>query len=130
MARILVVEDDDSFRRMLREMLEVAGHLVSEAENGDVGLAVYKKEPADLVVLDIFMPGKEGIETIIELRHHDPQAKVLAISGGGRHGHLQYLDQALQLGAQRRLAKPFSRDDFLQTVEELLEMEVAAPADG
>jgi len=120
MARILIMDDDDRFRKMLREMLEVAGYEVLEAPDGEVGTKLYREDPADLIILDIFMPEKEGIETVIELKRDFPDVKIIAISAGGRMGQLDYLDKAKSLGALKSLAKPFDRQEMLDAIEELL----------
>ena len=122
MARILIIEDDHGFRKMLREMLEIAGYTVEEAPDGKIGMELYQKEenPADLIITDIFMPVKEGIEIIMELRHDDPDVKIIAISGGGKSGKLSYLKIAKDLGAQRCLVKPFTRKELLEAAKELL----------
>jgi len=121
MARILIMDDDDRFRKMLREMLEVAGYEVLEAPDGEVGTKLYREDPADLIILDIFMPEKEGIETVIELKRDFPDVKIIAISAGGRLGRLDYLDEAKALGALKSLAKPFDRQEMLEAIDELLE---------
>lgn len=123
MARILVMEDDDGFREMLREMLEIAGHEVVEASDGEVGLKLYRKEPTDLIIIDIFMPSKDGLEAIIELNRNYPDVKIIAISGGGKRGDLTFLDASLTFGANRKFAKPFERQELLQAIRELLDQD-------
>jgi len=120
MARILIMEDNDGFRTMLQEMVAHAGYEVVEAADGAVGMELYRKEPYDLVILDIFMPEKEGIETIIDLRRDYPDVKIIAISGGGRGRDLQYLKIARDFGAQKTLAKPFERQELLAAIQELV----------
>jgi CheY-like chemotaxis protein len=88
MARILIIEDDDHCRELLRLMLEPAGHAVVDACNGREGLARYRAAPTDVVVLDLFMPEQEGLETIQALRREYPTVKIIAISGGDRTGTL------------------------------------------
>ena len=121
MARILIVDDDHQFRKMLRMMLEKGGHEILEAPDGKVGVALYRKDPTDLIISDIFMPHQEGLQTIKELRQDFPDAKIIAISGGGRVKGFDYLDDAELFGANRTLAKPFTSQDLLQAVGELLE---------
>src|SRR5262245_42634294 len=123
MAKILVVEDDAQMRLLLRRALEAAGHQVVDAENGAKGLKRFGESHADLVVTDIIMPDKEGIQTIIELKQSDPQIKVLGISGGGRTENLEFLRIAKKSGADRVMAKPFRTADFVKTVAELLAQE-------
>ena len=83
MSKILVLEDDAKLSEVLRETLEAAGHEVTEAPDGDVGLKQFKLAPADLVIADIFMPEKDGLEVIRELKSDFPDVKIIAISGGG-----------------------------------------------
>ena len=120
MGRILVVEDDKAVRELLREILERAGHEVMEAINGQEAITQYKTHPADLIITNILMPEKEGLETIQELRRDDPDIKIIAISGGGRIGPADYLDIAKRFGAKRTFSKPFNRKDLLKAVDELL----------
>jgi CheY-like chemotaxis protein len=121
MANILLVEDEEQLRSMLRIVLKSAGHAVEEAGNGREALELYSKSPADLIVTDIVMPDKEGIETIITLRESYPDVKIIAMSGGGRTGAQNYLELAKKLGANHVLAKPFSPGDFLDVVNMVLE---------
>lgn len=120
MALILVVDDDDQFRSMLRRTLERGGYEVLDAPNGKEGTRLYGERPADLVITDILMPEKEGIQTIMELRHDFPEVKILAISGGGKVRPDEYLFMAKNFGAQRTLAKPFEQKELLEAVVELL----------
>jgi CheY-like chemotaxis protein len=121
MGRILIVEDDKSVRELLREILRRAGHEVVAAGNGKEALAQYKQSPADLIITNILMPEKEGLETIQELRREDPDIKIIAISGGGQIGPADYLEVARRFGAMRTFSKPFDRKELLKAVDELLE---------
>ena len=120
MSRILVIDDDDTVRLSVRLALEDAEHQVDEAPDGAAGLERLKIQPADLVVTDIFMPEKEGLETIDEIRRDYPEIKIIAISGGGRIEPQDYLETARQLGADRALLKPFDIQLLVDTVDELL----------
>ncbi len=120
LARILVADDDECMRSVLREMLERAGYEVMEASNGIIAMILQKENPADLVITDILMPEKEGIETILELKRDFPEVKIIAISGGGRGGSEEYLAIAGKMGAETTLAKPFMRKELLKAVRELL----------
>lgn len=120
MASILVIDDETGVRDSLRQMLESAGHFVREAQNGLVGLRLFQAERPDLVVTDIIMPDMEGIETIRTIRAQAPDARILAISGGGRMGNVDFLSVAQRLGADSVLQKPFEVDEFLAKVSELL----------
>jgi len=117
---VLVIEDDDAVRRLLRRHLVAAGYEVREATNGAVGLAAYRQQPSDLIITDIVMPETEGLETIRELRRVNPEVKIIAISAaaGGRADG--YLDTAMQFGASRILSKPFTGADLLSVVAEVL----------
>ena len=121
MGRIMVVEDDPSVRELLREILKRAGHDVIAAGNGKEAIALYKKSPADLIITNILMPEKEGLETIQELRRENPDIKIIAISGGGQIGPADYLEIARRFGAMRTFSKPFDRKELLKAVDELLE---------
>ena len=123
MARILVIEDDAQVRAMLRQMLERAGYEVVEAPDGRAGVRLYRQEKADLIITDLIMPEKEGIETITELRRDFPDVKIIAISGGGRIAPEVYLRMARSLGALRTFAKPIERKEIIETVQELLHNE-------
>ncbi|HTL66593.1 MAG TPA: response regulator [Lacunisphaera sp.] len=121
MAHILVIDDDALLREVLRLGLERFGHQVSEARDGRSGLAVQQARPVDLVITDILMPGMEGLETILELRRHYPQVKIIAISGGGLGRAGDYLTMAAKFGAHRVVSKPFSMTRLAELVTELLE---------
>ena len=121
MPLILIIDDDDQLRGMLREMLERAGYEVADAPNGKEGIRLYRENPADLVVTDLIMPEKEGIETIIELRREFPDVKIIAMSGGGTIEAEKYLRMAKGLGAVRTLTKPIERKELLEAVRELID---------
>lgn len=115
---ILVVDDEIKIRDVLRTVLERTGYQVTEAADGLEGLRLYKEKDIDVVVTDIIMPEKGGIDLIMDLRRDFPGVKIIAISGGGMGG-ISYLDIALGVGADRAIGKPFVLDDFLEAVEEL-----------
>lgn len=121
MARILIIDDEDQPRRMLQQVLMRAGYEVVEARDGNEGLQCFREAPTDVIITDILMPEKEGLETIIDLRRAFPTVKIIAISGGGRTGNLNFLDIAKRLGAQRTLQKPFDLQDMLGAVSDLLQ---------
>ena len=116
MAKILIVEDDDEVRDVLKTLLQEEGHELFEASDGNQAIEQFRQTPADLVILDIVLPDKEGLETIIDLRRTHPNVKIMAMSGGGRTSPQDYLDMAKRLGAVEVIAKPFSIDDFLRCV--------------
>ncbi|RMF61486.1 MAG: response regulator [Calditrichaeota bacterium] len=122
MARILIIDDDPQIRTMLRMMLEREGHEVTEAPDGVVGVQEYRKAPFDIVITDLLMPEKEGIETIMELKRDYPDVKIIAISGGGQHlGADNFLRLAQKIGAQYSLRKPFQRAVLIEMIDKLLE---------
>jgi DNA-binding response OmpR family regulator len=123
MPRILVIDDDDQVRLMLQIALEKSGFEVLTAENGKIGLAMFREQSADLIVTDIIMPEQEGIETIVELRRDFPDTKIIAISGGGKVSPESYLTMADALGASRTFSKPLDMDEFLEAVQKLLDIE-------
>jgi two-component system chemotaxis response regulator CheY len=110
-ARILVVDDDQAIRLLLRAMLERRGHTVVEAKNGDEGLQHYRAAPADLVITDIQMPGMDGLQMIQALRGDFPTAKIIAISG--EKSQLA----AVQTCSQRTFEKPLYMEEFLDAVQ-------------
>jgi len=120
MARILIIDDEDLVRLTLRQMLEKAGHDVVEASNGAEGIQKCEADSPELVITDIIMPQKEGIETIIHLHDAHPKVKIIAISGGGRTGNMDYLKLAGDLGVRHVMAKPFSADELQTMVSDAL----------
>ena len=123
MARILIIEDDVPVRMIIRRMIEAEGHEVIEASDGQSGVEAYRKNPADLVITDIVMPRKEGLETIKELRKDYPDVRIIAISGGGKVQGKQYLELARKFGALRTFEKPFTWKKLVETVSEILSKE-------
>ena len=120
MALILIIDDDDLFRAMLRQMLEREGYEVVDAPDGKEGIRLYRMKPTDLIITDIIMPEREGLETIVELRRDFPEVTIIAMSGGGRVGPENYLKIAKGMGAQFTFEKPFQRAELLEAVQELL----------
>lgn len=121
--RVLVIDDDQAVRYTLDTILTAAGYEVMSAENGVAGMRLYRDTKPDLVITDIVMPDQEGIETIMEIRKADPDAKIIAISGGGRYGNGHFLELAMALGANASLAKPFDLDLLMSTVQYWLSRE-------
>ena len=120
MKRILIVDDNESFRRPLAKTLELAGYEVETAGEGAAALKLFKQKPFDLVISDLIMPGKEGLETMLELFQLQPGLKFIAMSGGGRADPDDYLVMAKHLGAAKTLAKPFKAQEILAAVASLL----------
>jgi CheY-like chemotaxis protein len=120
MPRILLVDDDESFRRMLRLTLMKLGYEVLDAANGVEAVRLHAVLPADLVITDLIMPEREGLETIQELHRHHPNLKIIAMSGGGRINAKDFLVIAKLFGASRTFTKPFATQDLAAAITELL----------
>ena len=120
MAQILLVEDEPAVRRILRLMLEKAGHLVEGADNGQTALAAFERRRFDIIITDIVMPQCNGLEAISSIRGRDADLQIIAMSGGGSMRGVDYLDLARMLGANQTLAKPFTRDALLALVDQAL----------
>jgi len=120
MKRILVIDDDNQLREMLKQLLEKNGYEVLSAENGRSGLKLFYEKGADLIITDLIMPEKEGLETITELHQKAPGLKIIAISGGGRIRPEDYLQLSESLGADRSFKKPFNSKELLSAVSALL----------
>ncbi len=105
MARILVIDDEKIIRNVVRRYLEREGHEIVEAEDGEIGMRIYDKETFDLVITDIIMPNREGIETIAGIKHLNPEAKIIAMTGGGKAGPRNYLQLARRFGASDTFIK-------------------------
>jgi CheY-like chemotaxis protein len=116
---ILLIDDEENFRSVIKQVLVNAGFEVVEAANGAQGIQYFYEKPADMIITDIIMPEKEGIETIIELKKAFPNVKLIAMSGGGWYGTDIDFDMAKKLGA-KTLDKPFALQDLLDIVHELL----------
>jgi CheY-like chemotaxis protein len=119
MACVLVIDDNDDFRSLLRMALEREGFAVRTAANGQEGLALLQGWPADVLVTDIFMPGKEGIETISEVRKQFPGVRIVAMSGRPSATDFDPLSIAAQLGAAKTLKKPFDINELIDAVHRL-----------
>ncbi len=120
MHHILIIDDESSIRKLIHIMLEQNGYKVDEAADGAAGIKKIKIDPPDLIITDLIMPGKEGIETIMELRRDYPDLKIIAMSGGGVIGPQKYLKIAKSVGAHRTFKKPFKMGELLEAVEALL----------
>jgi len=120
MARILIIDDDSKVRGTYLRILEHAGYEVVVAADGKEGIKTFREEPPDLVITDIVMPEKEGLETIMELKRDFPDVKIIAISGGAFLEPKDYLEMAKLFGAMCTLAKPIEREELLETVQEYL----------
>jgi YesN/AraC family two-component response regulator len=118
--KILLIDDDALVRRTIDRILHHMGHTVVMAENGGDGITLLQTENPELVITDIIMPDKEGIETIQEIRRLHPDMKIIAISGGARLGNMDYLSMALKLGASEALAKPFDPSELIEAISRCL----------
>jgi len=121
MAKILIIDDDKMVRDTLRMLLTAAGHQIVVANDGKQGLKAFTEIQPDLVITDILMPEKEGVETIGDIRKVS-KVPIIAMSGGGRVGNMSFLAVAQQFGANRTFAKPFQIDEVLNAVKELLKV--------
>lgn len=119
--RILVIDDSPIARLALRGMLEAERFTVIEADDGLEGIRAFRREGADLVVCDLFMPVMDGMEVIGELRRDFPDVKIVAISGGGSQGNLELLPKALLAGADAILFKPFGHAALMKEVRQVLQ---------
>ena len=120
MARILVIEDNEIMNDILVKMLSNAGYDTIGVEDGADGLRLLEKEKFDLIVTDIVMPEKDGIEIIHFSKRRDKVLPVIAVSGGGRIGPTEYLSLAQKFGADYAFEKPIDREAFLEAVRECL----------
>ena len=122
--KILLIDDNEDLRVMLGEELVAAGYEVTAVANGNAGLAAVRKTPVDVVVTDLFMPERQGLETIAEIRRDFPRIKIIAISGGSsrlRDQRTDHLAIARDVGADEILRKPFEPVQLLGTIERLLD---------
>jgi two-component system, chemotaxis family, chemotaxis protein CheY len=129
MPKVLVIDDDILVRRTISRILEDAGYEVALAEDGAKGVAKFRSDRPDLVITDLIMPDQEGIETIIEMLREDPAARIVAVSGGGRLGSMDFLAVAQKLGASEILRKPFEPAELLGCVARALAPAPAQPSD-
>jgi CheY-like chemotaxis protein len=123
MPGILIVEDDKELREMLKISLVRRKFTVLEAGSGKEAIIHFKPSITDLVVTDLIMPEEDGLKVIMKLRELKPSIKIIAISGGGKAGPGSYLNLAKALGADAIYSKPFSINDLIAKIEELLKIE-------
>ena len=128
MKRILVIDDEELMLTFLKDLLEAEGYEVLTATNGAEGLALFESDPVDLVITDIIMPVKDGLDTILELKKKSPDFPVIAISAGGNIPKERYLAVASYMKNTKTLAKPFTRDELISAVQEHLQPE--EPSEG
>lgn len=116
---ILLIDDNDQIRTLLRRVLEEAGYFVMDAANGHEGIQQFRETPVDLVITDLLMPDSDGLEVTMTLRRESPHVKIIALTGGV--GNLNLLEVAKLLGAHRTMKKPFEMTDLLETVQQVLQ---------
>ena len=121
MARILIVDDEPQVLEILARILERHGHTVLKAADGETALRMYAGNPTDVVITDILMPEMDGLELLIRMRGAFPEARIIALSGGGFIGKEEVLRDAVRLGAVGVLEKPFSPEGCLEAVRRALE---------
>jgi two-component system, chemotaxis family, chemotaxis protein CheY len=117
--KVLVIDDEAAIRALFSAVLRGAGHDVYEAGDGRAGLTLYHQHHPELVITDIIMPNQEGIETIRMLHRENPDVKIIAVSGGGRIGDLDFLRIAREFGAVATLAKPFRKQQLLDLLRDI-----------
>jgi DNA-binding response OmpR family regulator len=120
--KILVIDDDLLLLRMILRILAAEGHEVLTASEGSRGMAIYHRENPDLVITDIVMPEREGLETILALRRHDTQVKIIAMSGTDT----EMLDVAWLIGADAVIEKPFRPHELLDRIRALSDLPLAS----
>ena len=119
--RILVADDDPGIRRTLQIGLEKAGYEVIEARDGEEAARLWREDGVDLIIADIYMPNKSGLQLIMELRAHNSTIPVIAMSDGGRNKNLNPLIYSEVLGSVRTIGKPFSLEDMMAMVKQELD---------
>jgi DNA-binding NtrC family response regulator len=115
--RVLLIDDEPAVRKIVQKMLKRAGHEVVEAENGRVGMAQLETAAFDVIVTDIIMPEMEGIETLMNVRERFPNIAIVAMSGGGRTGNINFLEVAPKMGAAAILQKPFTYNALVEAID-------------
>jgi len=120
-SHILVVDDDTQMRQTIRTILEEEGYHIAEACDGNEASGYLHRNTADLVIVDIIMPDKDGIEVIVETREKFPDTKILSLSGGGLITANDHLSSAEALGANQTLIKPFKNNELVEKVNSLLD---------
>ena len=120
MARILVIDDDGISRAILRDILERAGHEVVEAADSEEGVRLFRESPADLVITDLFMPQRGGLEVIGELTLDYPGVRIIAVTGVSLEDKSDLFDLVTQCGALRTFEKPVDPEALQEAVDEIL----------
>ena len=124
-AHILIIDDDNSLRLILRTFLKKAGYQIIEASNGKKGVQLFRQQPVELVITDISMPVQDGYETIIQLKQEFPTVKIFAISGSSEALHEKnFLPATNGFGVMYSFVKPISLKELLTAIQEVLEKPV------
>ena len=120
MLKILIIDDEAPVRKLLKKLFEKNNYEVLEAANGIQGIKLFNEQHPDLIISDLIMPEKEGLETIREIKKSNPDVPIIAISGGGLADPKIYLNIARNLGAVRTFSKPIDNEILLSTIKEIL----------
>jgi len=130
LAKVIVIDDEEDIRIVLKEVFVREGFEVEVASNGNEGLKLLRENGADLVITDIIMPGRDGVETVYDIRMEFPNTKIIVMSGGGNLGPQKYeptaikttayLASAAAVGADLTLTKPFDREELVKAAKELI----------
>ena len=123
---ILIIDDDEQIRAFLRRVLEAAGYMVTEAPNGQEGLRQFRQTPTALVITDLLMPDRDGLEVTMALHRESPTVKIIVLTGGS--GQRDFLEVAKLLGAHRTMKKPVTITELLQAVQQ--ELQEGSPLKG
>jgi len=120
MLKILIIDDEAPIRKLLRKLFEKNEYKVLEATNGIQGIKLFNEQHPDLIISDLIMPEKEGLETIRDIKKLNPHVPIIAISGGGITDPKMYLDLASKFGATRTFSKPIDNKVLLSAIKEIL----------
>ncbi|MDD9900552.1 MAG: response regulator [Alphaproteobacteria bacterium] len=118
---VLIIDDDELIRLSVTNVLKKNGLTALQAENGHVGVEIFKRDNPAIVITDMLMPDKEGLETISEIRALSPKAKIIAISGGGNTQNMSFLQLAQKIGADKIISKPLKPSDLMAAIKDLLQ---------
>ncbi|MDH5230605.1 MAG: response regulator [Gammaproteobacteria bacterium] len=120
MAKVLIVDDEESIRGFVKQVVEMQGHEAKEAENGRIAADLYENFQADLVITDLIMPEMDGLELIVHVKKKYPSVKIIAMSGRAALDTRHYLEFANRFGANKILEKPVDMDTLINTIAEVL----------
>ena len=120
MARVIVIDDEELMRELMRQLLEIDNHLVEEAPDGEAGLVLQQENPADLVITDMALPGRDGLSVIAAIKKEFPNTKVIAVSGAGNLLAEELFQEAQELGVSDTFSKPFDVREMMCGITEIL----------